>query len=117
MKVFFQKDVNKNPDEAYILQPCDKSALITIKILEKKSQQVSGSADVKLMCGPGYIYLYQRKLGDKFKVEYALCLNDFLKRQYLADPDLMAFNLSHQIPAFYGDDADYFQQLDNWITG
>ena len=125
VKAFYQKDVNKNPDEAYLIQyyndetavtTATTTAKITVKILEKKSQQVSGSADVKLMCVPGYIYMYQRKLGDNFNVQYALCLNNYLKQQYLTDPDLMAFNLSHQIPAFYGDDDDYWVQLDNWLA-
>jgi len=113
---FFQKEMCRSPDEAYLFQHGDT---YTLKILEKKNQNTAGSVDTKLLAGRGFLEEYEFLLGESFTVQYAFCLSDFLKRDYLADcaksRALRHINQKHGIAVLFGDDDNYYETLDAWI--
>lgn len=112
----FDIKICRKPDEAYIRKIGDTYVL---KILEKKNQNVGGSVADKLGLGPYFVSLYSDCLGDKFRVEYAFCLCEFLKKEYVSDTQnskhLRNYNEKHNIRVFFGDDPDYFTRLDEWV--
>jgi hypothetical protein len=125
-KHFFGKEMCRCPDEAYLFKHgCDDGASYTLKILEKKNQNTSGSVDTKLLAGKAFIDEYTYCLGGDggtpFTVEYAFCINEFLKKDYIADTvKSKAIRFIHKkdgISVLFGDDADYFETLDAWLFG
>lgn len=113
---FFQKEMCRSPDEAYLFQHGDK---YTLKILEKKNQNTAGSVDTKLLAGRGFIDEYEYLLGESFTVHYAFCLSTFLQKDYLADTvkskALRHINQKYGITVLFGDDDDYYETLDAWM--
>jgi hypothetical protein len=116
MKSTFGVELFREPDEAYLRKEGD---VYILKILEKKNQNVAGSVDSKLGLGYFFISEYKSCLPETFRVEYAFCLSEFLKKDFMADTQkaahLRKFNAEHKIPVFFGDDEDYFTKLDEWI--
>jgi len=114
---FFQKEMCRSPDEAYLFRNGES---YTLKILEKKNQNTAGSVDTKLLAGKGFIDEYEFLLGEKFKVQYAFCISAFLKKDYIADSvkskALRFINKKYGIAVLYGDDANYYDTLDAWIS-
>jgi hypothetical protein len=110
----------RNPDEAYLILYADGRKVM--KILEKKAQSVEGSADTKLMAANAFREEYLFFSEGQFEVEYAFCLSDFFKekfhstakknRKYLFLRQLLK---REGIEVFYGEDADYFERLGQWI--
>ena len=116
-KKFFDIELFRNPDEAFLI--CDDDGY-TLKILEKKNQNVPGSVDTKLLAGIGFIEEYQMCLGEKFKIEYAFCISEYLKKLYLSDSlkykILRRINEKYKINVFFGDDEDYLEKIAKWIN-
>ena len=114
---FFKKEMCRQPDEAYLFRT---GTTYTLKVLEKKNQNTTGSVDTKLLAGPGFIEEYQILLGDAFTVHYAFCISAFLKKDYVSDTvkykALRTINERHGIKVLYGDDANYYETLDAWIN-
>jgi hypothetical protein len=114
----FQKELIRHPDEAYLIRQGDQ---YTLKILEKKNQNVEGSVIEKLGLGAFYKEEYQSCLGPMFKVEYAYCLSSFLKQKYLSNTlkynFLRDYNERNQIQVLFGDDEDYPEKLNDWLIG
>ena len=114
---FLKKEMCRSPDEAYLFRNGDTYIL---KILEKKNQNTPGSVDTKLLAGQGFIDEYEFLLGDNFKVKYAFCISEFLKKEYIADcvksKALRHINKKYGIPILFGDDPDYYERLDAWIN-
>ena len=116
----FDVDMHRCPDEAYLIQ---NENHYTLKILEKKCQNVPGSVDTKLLAGNGFIRDYKKCLksvADKtFTVIYAFCISDFLKQDYVANTqksnNLREILEEDNIAVLFGDDDDYYEQLDKWI--
>jgi len=56
----------------------------------------------------------------KFTVRYAFCVSDFLKKEYTRDTPksqaLRHINKKYGIAMLFGDDANYFETLDTWIS-
>jgi hypothetical protein len=112
LEKFMEKTTCFNPDEAYLWKNGDS---YTLRIIEKKNQNVAGSVDTKLLAGPTIQKVYAHELG--FEVQYAFCVSKFLddtitscrwqsKRKALHDEG---------ITFLFGDNDDYFTQLDDWI--
>ena len=133
-KHFFGKEMCRCPDEAYLFEQKDgdDGVSYTLKILEKKNQNTSGSVDTKLLAGKAFIDEYIYCLGGDgdgdgdsgsapFTVEYAFCINEFLKKDYIADTKKSkALRFIHKkdgISVLFGDDTDYFDTLDAWLFG
>jgi hypothetical protein len=129
-KHFFGKELCRCPDEAYLFEQKDGDggASYRLKILEKKNQNTDGSVDTKLLAGKAfideYIYCLNGDGGDGetvFTVEYAFCINEFLKKDYIADTiKSKALRFIHKkdgISVLFGDDPDYFETLDAWLFG
>lgn len=116
-KHFFKKELCRHPDEAYLFRNGDK---YTLKVLEKKNQNTSGSVDTKLLAGKGFIDEYEFLLGESFTVKYAFCISAFLKKDYIADclksKALRYINQKYGIAVLFGDDSNYYETLDVWIT-
>jgi hypothetical protein len=116
-KHFFNKDMCRSPDEAYLFRNGDT---YTLKVLEKKNQNTAGSVDTKLLAGKGFIDEYEYLLGDTFKVHYAFCISEFLKKDYVADTPkskaLRHINQKYGITVLFGDDENYYETLDAWIN-
>jgi hypothetical protein len=117
IKRFYNIDLFRHPDEAYIFEYTDGRRVI--KILEKKEQNVEGSVDVKLLSGPIFCEEYMEALENKFEVKYAFCVNKFLQDKILSsDKKHVIFNkimAKHRIDILYGDDLNYFDKLDAWL--
>lgn len=112
-------DLWRNPDEAYLITFNNPDERPILKILEKKEQSVEGSVETKLMSGAAFRREYEIALGDRAIVHYAYCVNQFLKNKL--ESNERKYNTLKQIleedkvPMFYGEDADYFEKLDEWI--
>lgn len=117
MKHFHDISMFRCPDEAYIIYR--EGEPITIKILEKKEQNVEGSVIDKLWDGPSFKREYQLVLGDGFHVEYAYCVSDFLKQKLTSsEKKFVILNQIHTeagIHILFGSDDEYFQLFDNWL--
>ena len=115
---FFKKEMCRHPDEAYLFRNGDN---YTLKILEKKNQNGSGSVDTKLLAGLGFIKEYEILLGEGFAVKYAFCISSFMKKDYTSDcvksKALREINKTYGISVLFGEDPDYYETLDNWIYG
>jgi len=120
-KSVFSVEMHRCPDEAYLFRQEDNYLL---KILEKKNQNVAGSVDTKLMAGNGFIRDYKKCLskattGKTFDVQYAFCISDFLKQDYISDcqkfRNLREILEEDGIAVLFGDDEDYYKHLDAWI--
>lgn len=119
-KEIFKVDMHRCPDEAYLFQRGNE---YTLKILEKKCQNVPGSVDTKLLAGNGFIRDYQKCLkavtDTTFTVIYAFCISDFLKKEFILttqkSKNLREILAEDNIAVLFGDDEDYYQQLDAWI--
>ena len=113
----YQKNIYRYPDEAYLISIKNKP--IIVKIIEKKSQQTNGSMDTKLLAGPALQLEYQMILGTDFKVEYAFTINKFLQHKfesYSPKYQNIRYILDiHNIPIFYGEDPNYFFNINTWI--
>ena len=108
----------RHPDEAYLFRNGDK---YTLKILEKKNQNTSGSVDTKLMTARDFIEEYEDSIEDpNFTVHYAFCVSDFLKKDYTSDKKkwvlLRGRHKKYGIMVLFGDDPDYYETLDAWIN-
>lgn len=106
------------PDEAYIIEYNNGGK--TLKVLEKKEQNVEGSVETKLWSGPALKDEYEYMLGSIFKVEYGFCVSNFLKTKLTSNKNkyiiLNKIFKKHNIAVLFGDDADYFERLDSWIN-
>jgi hypothetical protein len=116
-KFFKGAGIFRNPDEAFIVEHLDGRRVL--KILEKKNQSGAGSVDSKLALGPYFIEEYQEVLGPDIKVEYAFCLCEFLKKEYLSElkkwTTLRRINERHGIAVFFGEDPGYLDDVVGWI--
>ena len=120
MKQVHKLEMIRCPDEAYLVKDGDNYVL---KILEKKNQNVEGSVADKLQIGDYMQYEYEYCLGEAFasiKVDYAFCISEFLKKIYTSDTTkykiLREYNKKNKVSVLFGDDEDYFAQLDKWIS-
>lgn len=119
IKYKYNINIFRCPDEAYIIQY--NTGKILIKILEKKEQNVEGSVETKLWSGPSLKREYELVLNDdKFIVNYAFCLSDFLKKK-LNSNEIKYILLNKilqedNIEVLFGDDENYFYTLDKWIN-
>lgn len=111
-------DLFRYPDEAYIIEY--NSGKKVIKILEKKEQNVEGSVETKLWSGPSLKREYELILGTDFEVHYGFCVSDFLKKKMMSsDKKYVILNTIFQennIAVLFGDDENYFDTLDKWIS-
>jgi len=111
-------DLFRCPDEAYIIEYNNENKII--KILEKKEQNVNGSVETKLWSASSLKREYELMLGNNFKIEYYLCINDFLKNKIISNkPKYKTLNLilnENNIKILYGDDNNYLELLNNWIN-
>ena len=117
MKKFYDISLFRCPDEAYIIKYND--GRIVIKILEKKEQNVEGSCDIKLWCGPSIKREYELVLGDNFKVVYAFTLNNYFKTKI--NSGVLKYNIlkkilnENDINILFGEDYKYFDKIYEWI--
>ena len=117
IKERYNIEMTRHPDEAYIIIPNEGKA--TIKILEKKNQNVEGSVQDKLWTGPTFKMEYSLFLGENFEVEYAYCLSNWFKSKFENNEKYKKLNIilsSNNIKLFYGEDTDYYENLDKWIS-
>ena len=106
------------PDEAYIIEHSDGSK--TLKILEKKEQNVNGSVETKLWSGPALKREYEIVFGDAFKIDYCFCVNDFLEIKMKSD-ELKYIILNqilkeNKITVLFGDNENYYESLTTWLN-
>jgi hypothetical protein len=118
MKNKYDIQLFRCPDEAYIIEYNDGKKII--KILEKKEQNVEGSVETKLWSGPALKREYELLLNDLFEVHYCFCVNNFLKKKITStNQKYILLNIilkENEIPILYGEDDDYFDNLNNWIN-
>lgn len=113
------------PDEAYIIKQVNHEKIsYIIKILEKKFQNVDGSVETKIWAGPALKREYELIFGEKYNIQYAFTVNDFLKKKLVISSNsihkkkyeiLCKILEENNIPIFYGDDLDYLDKLNGWI--
>jgi len=109
----------RHPDEVYIIEDKVKNKII-IKILEKKSQNVEGSVETKLLSSISLKREYELALGNQFEIHYGLCVNNFLKNKISSsEKKYIIWNIifnENNIKLLFGDDPNYFETLNNWIN-
>ena len=113
----FSVSLFRNPDEAYIIEN-PKNTKTIVKILEKKAQTVEGSVETKLWAGTGFKREYEIMLGPSFEVHYAFCVSTFLETRFQTSERFKILKqiLDEQnIQILFGDQDNYFSQLDDWI--
>jgi|UniRef100_A0A6C0DYB4 hypothetical protein len=118
MKADHDKQIFRCPDEAYMKEyPDGRKALF---VLEKKEQRVEGSVETKLWSGPSLKREYELVLGPGFNVFYGFCVSEFLKRRLVSHEKkyeiLHEILGEHNIVVLFGDDDNYFETLDAWIS-
>lgn len=117
MKNKYNIDLYRNPDEAYIVEFINGNKMVII--IEKKEQNVEGSVETKLWSGPSLKREYELDLGKDFEVHYCFCLNDFFKNKFSSNKkkynNLEIILKENNIQILYGDDIDYFKQLNLWL--
>ena len=121
MQQFYGIELFRCPDEAYLIAFHDPDERPILKILEKKEQSVEGSVETKLWSGPALKHEYEIVLDDTMIVHYAFCVSAFLKNKFESITDkkygtLKQILTEEKIPVFYGEDANYFDKLDEWIN-
>jgi hypothetical protein len=88
--------------------------------LEKKTQSVSGSVEDKILCGVAYKREYELLLPNDFEIDYAFCLNNYLKNKIESDNiKYKVLNIilkENNISLFFGYEEHYFDALDSWIN-
>ena len=117
MKNKYDIKLFRMPDEAYIIEYNNGEKII--KILEKKEQKINGSVETKLWSGPSLKREYEIVLGNKYKVQYGFCVSDFFKQKIITEKKYMILNTilhENKIDILFGDDENYFETLDNWIS-
>tara|TARA_Y100000591_G_C21806835_1_gene685431 strand:+ start:689 stop:1555 length:867 start_codon:yes stop_codon:yes gene_type:complete len=77
-----EKDIYREPDEAFIIEFKDKTKRPLLKILEKKDQNRTGSVDIKLDAGLGLIREYQQMLPD-YDISYAFLISEIFETKIL----------------------------------
>ncbi len=118
MKNKYNIDLFRCPDEAYIIEYTRGRKVI--KILERKEQNVQGSAETKLWAGPSLKREYELVLGKDFEVVYGLCVSEFLKKKVVSNETKYTilntiFN-ENNIAVLFGDDENYFEIINTWIN-
>jgi hypothetical protein len=118
MKHKYNIELFRCPDEAYIIEYTNGRKVI--KIVEKKHQNVDGSVETKLWAGPSLKREYELVLGAEFEVVYLFCVSTFLKHKFVSNEKkytiLNTILTEHNIMVLYGDDANYFENLDTWFN-
>jgi len=118
MKFKYGIDLFRYPDESYIIEYNDGRKVV--KILEKKHQRVEGSVEIKLWSGPSLKREYELILGEKFEVVYGFCVSDFLKKKFVSAlkkyTTLNKILHENNISVLFGDDEQYYENLDMWIV-
>ena len=117
MKENYNIEIFRYPDEAYIIEYNNGKKVV--KILEKKEQKVNGTTETKLWACPSLKREYEIIMGPEFEVQYGLCVNDFLKKKIFSNFNkytiLQTILNEKNIDILYGDDDNYFTNLDFWI--
>ena len=118
MKNKYNIELFRCPDEAYIIEY--NNGRKVIKILEKKEQNVDGSVETKLWSGPSLKREYELALENKFEVFYGFCVNEFLQNKLVSvDKKYVILNTifnESNITVLFGDDENYFETLDRWLS-
>lgn len=118
MKNKYDIDLFRCPDEAYIIEYNSGKKLV--KILEKKEQNVDGSVETKLWSGPSLKREYELVLGSGFEIDYGFCVSDFLKKKLVSNDKkytiLNTIFSENNIGVLYGDDENYFETFDKWLS-
>ncbi len=118
IKYKYNIDIFRCPDEAYIIEMNNGDKII--KILEKKEQNKEGSIETKLWSSPSLKREYELILGQEFKIEYLLCLSSFLTNKFKTND--LKYNIlkiileEYNIKILYGDDENYFNNLNEYIN-
>lgn len=117
MKTYYNIDIFRCPDEAYIIEYFSGKKIL--KILEKKEQNVEGSVETKLWSCPSLKREYEICVNFNFEISYALSVSNFLKIKFISnDKKYIILNQilnESEIPILFGNDENYFETLDNWI--
>ena len=122
LKLYMEKEYNiklfRCPDEAYIVKRLNDPTRHVLKILEKKEQHVDGSVETKLWSGVALKREYELMCPD-FEICYAFCLSSFLKDKFNSEDKkykvLNQIFKENNIEVFFGEDADYFEKINEWI--
>jgi hypothetical protein len=118
MKIKYNKELFRCPDEAYIIEYSDGRK--AIKILEKKEQNREGSVETKLWAGPSLKREYELVLGTEFNVSYGFCVSDFLKNKLISNETkyttLNSIFIENNIVVLFGENENYFTTLDIWYN-
>jgi len=123
MKDTFSINVYRKPDEAFLIHNIDTD-IYTIKIIEKKNQNVEGSVEDKLKTGlfnkKEYSKMLNTKNNIKFNIEYAFCVSSFLQNKL--NSNNIKYNIIKEImiedniKLFYGEENTYFDELYKFVN-
>lgn len=117
-KKLFDIEIFREPDEAYIIHYIVDNTY-DVRIIEKKNQNTPGSVEDKLLTGNTIRKIYQKLLPSNCKVSYAFCVSSYLKRNFTSD--ITKYKIIREIfeeeniQLFYGEDNNYFDNINEWI--
>ena len=81
---------------------------------------MEGSVEIKLWSAPSLKREYEILLNNEFIIEYCFCINDFLKKKLNSNDKkykiLNTILYESNIQIFYGDDDNYFDNINNFIN-
>lgn len=123
-KTFFKEKYGitlfRNPYEAYLFLPKNADDLTIVKIVEKKAQTHNdGSFEPKIWSSISIKKDYEIALGGRFRVEYAICINNVLETQY-KNLNIRKLNIiqallqENNVSLFLGEQPDYLKLLNAW---
>ena len=80
---------------------------------------MEGSVEIKLWSAPSLKREYELLLNNNFIIEYCFCINDFLKNKLNSNNKkyiiLNTILNENNIQIFYGDDENYFVNINNYL--
>ena len=109
-----------SPSESYVTLPNTPEDCTVVKIVEKKADTYNDrSFEMKVWSSISLKKEYEITLGERFRIEYAICLNSMSETQF-KNLNIRKSNIIHallqenNVALFFGEQTDYLKQLNEW---
>lgn len=109
-----------SPSESYVTLPNTPEDCTVVKIVEKKADMYNDrSFEMKVWSSISLKKEYEITLGERFRIEYAICLNSMAETQF-KNLNIRKSNIIHallqenNVTLFFGEQTDYLKQLNEW---
>jgi len=114
MKYNISEHISREPDEVFLIERESKIPIMII--IEKKNQNTDGSVIDKFGAVDYYITQYAKYYGEYFKIKYIFVISEFLEKKFNEAKknikDLKEYLEDKNVKLLYGDNEDYFSNLE-----